>query len=123
MSHSVTHMIRLRYQEKPTQRARISCQTAHMAALERLVNDAMLLQRDNGWSRWEIVKEETAGAVVATLATCDAGKPINYGQTYAAEIAEHCRFHAELTPEGEQTVIPGCERNASPKATQLDLFG
>lgn len=32
------------------------------------------------------------------------------------------RFPSELTPEGEQTVIPGCERNLSPKATQLDLF-
>jgi hypothetical protein len=31
-------------------------------------------------------------------------------------------FRTELTPAGEQTVIPGCERNASPKATQLDLF-
>lgn len=29
----------------------------------------------------------------------------------------------ELTPAGEQHVIPGCERNASPKASQLDLFG
>lgn len=32
-------------------------------------------------------------------------------------------YRAELTPEGEQSVIPGCERNASPKARQLDLFG
>lgn len=29
----------------------------------------------------------------------------------------------ELTPAGEQAVIPGCERNASPGARQLDLFG
>lgn len=29
----------------------------------------------------------------------------------------------ELTPAGEQFVIPGCERNASPKARQLGLFG
>lgn len=32
-------------------------------------------------------------------------------------------FTTELTAAGEQTVIPGCERNASPKARQLDLFG
>ena len=32
------------------------------------------------------------------------------------------RFHTELTPIGEQLVIPGCERNLSPKAKQLDLF-
>ena len=29
----------------------------------------------------------------------------------------------ELTATGEQYVIPGCERNASPRAGQLDLFG
>lgn len=36
-------------------------------------------------------------------------------------------FPTELTPEGEQTVIPGCERNAAPatpgRPRQLDLFG
>lgn len=31
-------------------------------------------------------------------------------------------YRTELTPEGEQLVIPGCERNYSPKAKQLDLF-
>jgi|GEM_PF-3396054 len=29
----------------------------------------------------------------------------------------------ELTATGEQYVIPGCERNASPRAGQMDLFG
>lgn len=29
----------------------------------------------------------------------------------------------ELTATGEQYVIPGCERNASPKPGQMDLFG
>ncbi|TNC65797.1 hypothetical protein [Rubellimicrobium roseum] len=33
------------------------------------------------------------------------------------------RFRSELTPEGEQLVIPGCERNRSSKLRQLDLFG
>lgn len=32
-------------------------------------------------------------------------------------------YRHELTPAGEQAVIPGCERNLSPKAKQLDLFG
>lgn len=32
-------------------------------------------------------------------------------------------FRTELTSTGEQAVIPGCERNESPKASQLDLFG
>ena len=32
-------------------------------------------------------------------------------------------FRTELTPAGEQTVIPGCERNFAPGKRQLDLFG
>lgn len=32
-------------------------------------------------------------------------------------------FRSELTPEGEQLVIPGCERNPARVAGQLDLFG
>ena len=32
-------------------------------------------------------------------------------------------FRSELTPEGEQLVIPGCERNRSKALRQLDLFG
>lgn len=31
-------------------------------------------------------------------------------------------YPTELTPEGEQTVIPGCEKNAAPGKRQLDLF-
>ena len=31
-------------------------------------------------------------------------------------------FRSELTPAGEQLVIPGCERNLAPAARQLDLF-
>ena len=32
-------------------------------------------------------------------------------------------YATELTPAGEQAVIPGCERNATPGPRQLDLFG
>lgn len=31
-------------------------------------------------------------------------------------------YRSELTPAGEQLVIPGCERNLAPAARQLDLF-
>lgn len=31
-------------------------------------------------------------------------------------------YNTELTPEGEQTVIPGCEKNLAPGTKQLDLF-
>jgi len=32
------------------------------------------------------------------------------------------RYASELTPEGEQYVIPGCEKNRDPEKRQLDLF-
>lgn len=32
-------------------------------------------------------------------------------------------YRTELTPAGEQAVIPGCERNFAPGKRQLDLFG
>ena len=31
-------------------------------------------------------------------------------------------YRTELTPIGEQLVIPGCEKNLAPGARQLDLF-
>lgn len=31
-------------------------------------------------------------------------------------------FNTELTPAGEQMVIPGCERNESPRVKQMSLF-
>jgi hypothetical protein len=31
-------------------------------------------------------------------------------------------YRTDLTPGGEQLVIPGCERDAAPKVRQLDLF-
>lgn len=33
------------------------------------------------------------------------------------------RYRSELTPEGEQLVIPGCERKAKPRERQLGLWG
>jgi len=35
---------------------------------------------------------------------------------------EQVTYRTELTPAGEQMVIPGCERNAAPTVRQLDLF-
>jgi hypothetical protein len=40
-----------------------------------------------------------------------------------AEFMKAEGYAIELTPAGEQAVIPGCERNASPGVRQLDLFG
>jgi hypothetical protein len=31
-------------------------------------------------------------------------------------------YNTELTPEGEQFVVPGCERNLAPSTNQLSLF-
>tara|TARA_R110000796_G_scaffold9452_7_gene32204 strand:+ start:1745 stop:2146 length:402 start_codon:yes stop_codon:yes gene_type:complete len=52
--------------------------------------------------------------------------PDNKISNLAAQLrydATRPKVQTELTPAGEQHVIPGCERNASPKASQLDLFG
>lgn len=38
-------------------------------------------------------------------------------------VAERQEYRSELTPIGEQLVIPGCERNLAPAAKQLSLFG
>ncbi len=37
-------------------------------------------------------------------------------------IASQQTFTTELTPEGEQTVIPGCERLTTPNKPQGELF-
>ncbi len=39
-----------------------------------------------------------------------------------ADALERQPFTTELTPEGEQTVIPGCERQTTPKNPQGELF-
>lgn len=39
------------------------------------------------------------------------------------EARQRAQITTELTPAGEQTVIPGCERNTAPGMRQLDLFG
>lgn len=36
---------------------------------------------------------------------------------------DRATYRTELTSAGEQAVIPGCERNASPRTVQLNLFG
>jgi len=41
----------------------------------------------------------------------------------ASQRGSRSAFATELTPEGEQTVIPGCEKNEAPGDRQLDLFG
>lgn len=49
----------------------------------------------------------------------------NARRQFAQMMAErgNPEFLMELTEAGEQSVIPGCERNASQKTVQLDLFG
>ena len=42
---------------------------------------------------------------------------------HAEQAARNAAFRSELTPAGEQLVIPGCERNFAPGKRQLDLFG
>lgn len=44
-------------------------------------------------------------------------------RAFAEQAARNAAYSCELTPSGEQLVIPGCERNLAPGKTQLDLFG
>ena len=55
-----------------------------------------------------------------------------YDETGVQETVDYARapwgldvagFRSELTPEGEQLVIPGCEGNRAKTKGQLDLFG
>ena len=69
-----------------------------------------------GWKSWQRKMEKNAfweDELLPELAKClrEEGRAV----------ARH--FHTELTNAGEQAVIPGCEKNADPKATQLNLFG
>ena len=45
-----------------------------------------------------------------------------WAKLHAEQAARNAAFRSELTPAGEQLVIPGCERNLAPSARQLDLF-
>lgn len=63
-----------------------------------------------------------------TIAEIDQRSHFERPATIAAEALAAIDRHAagyrtELTPAGEQTVIPGCERNLAPGTRQLDLFG
>ena len=51
------------------------------------------------------------------------GQPIEVMSVRGVQDLCAAQYRTELTPAGEQAVIPGCERNFSPKAKQLDLFG
>lgn len=52
----------------------------------------------------------------------DEAAPVNGPEGGTASEAP-LAFRSELTPEGKQLVIPGCERNRARVAGQLDLFG
>ena len=85
------------------------------AAADMLVN-AERVRRDKGRGSSERVKSIEQRAE-RFQAMCE--------ELLAAARAEDQRnppYRSELTPAGEQLVIPGCERNLAPAARQLDLF-
>lgn len=45
------------------------------------------------------------------------------GKGWKAEPIERPTYATELTPIGEQLVIPGCEKQDRPTTAQLSLFG
>ena len=48
--------------------------------------------------------------------------PADLIRHYEGQAQRRVGYRSELTPAGEQLVIPGCERNLAPAARQLDLF-
>ncbi len=86
-------------------------------------------QMNNG--RWQVDAFTSAPRSAHTMAmrapsfdTWSDAEAYRRGMVEAwAEARDTVRpYSTELTPAGEQTVIPGCERNLSPKAKQLELF-
>jgi hypothetical protein len=74
--------------------------------------------------RWIMAKDGT-GKILAEVDQRDFwDSPTEMADAFLAKIdALETPYRSELTPAGEQLVIPGCERNLAPAAKQLSLFG
>lgn len=73
-----------------------------------------------------IIRERETGAVICETFDKRKVDALRLDRFEAVPIGDYLaslNYRHELTPAGEQAVIPGCERNFSPKAKQLDLFG
>lgn len=83
-----------------------ACQTSHERLMCRAINGKQI--RDTA----EQLAEVRSLTLVERAIAAEFGwKPTD------------STFPVELTPIGEQYVIPGTERNASPRVKQLNLFG
>jgi len=95
--------------------------------------------RGGSTKAYQITKEPKSGVYTVAIRaneTTDHGQPTQRTMTVIVEargvahlpnLADYVdlikQAHStELTPTGEQYVIPGCERNLSPATKQLDLF-
>jgi hypothetical protein len=91
---------------------------------ERLI---FILHRDTGL---KVTAEHTGDmgeAIDGFIDSVDVGA-VNLAQIVqsaatAPQINRSTNYAIELTPAGEQAVIPGCERNLAPATRQLNLFG
>lgn len=102
-----------------------TCGGFHMSVRKISARLCYILHRGSGL---KVTAEHTGDPQEAAEGFCDAVAVGAYNLTSMGEAVRsvpclNARYAAELTPAGEQHVIPGCERNASPKASQLDLFG
>lgn len=116
---------------------------AYLLAQLNASGEYELLQwcRRNGSAKaYQITKEPRHGVytvAIRTNETSDNGTPTQRTQTVIIEARgiahlptvadfiediEARQINSELTPTGEQLVIPGCELNLSPRQKQLDLF-
>lgn len=126
-AHSVPMMLCLEYRTSARARKWHVAQRMHVAGLGNMKRDAAQLSRENGWWDWRIVQEYDPRHFPNGPSPIDQPDPMPLTTPFDDPEGQwrHTEngWTTELTPEGEQHVIPGCERNASPKARQLDLFG
>jgi hypothetical protein len=73
-----------------------------------------------------IIRERATGAVICETFDRRKVDALRLDRFEAVPIGDYLaslNYRTELTPAGEQAVIPGCERNFAPGKRQLDLFG
>lgn len=133
------HMIEGRHLTASDKRNILEC-VEYLRKQDVLDNPLPLLSRP-GSRKSYILAPHKAGpdcysVVVKTAERNDYGCPVERTSLFVVELKGVARLpwdrllgfphevlNTDLTPAGEQFVIPGCERNASPKAVQLSLFG
>lgn len=112
----------------------------YLRAQDRLDHPFPLLSRPGSPKRYALGPHKAGSSfyavIIKTAEKSDYGAPQERTGQYLVKVGgldplpwdrllgfPQEQLNTELTEAGEQWVIPGCERNTSPRASQLDLFG